>query len=123
MSPAGSFDPDGWSGSWLQISLNYRHFLGLEQNNPDQKPHHSTQLLNNLLIIIFVSILSQAFNYTFMLVLKPSPIKFKPFCLKETILSGSAGIFTEKMETHGVEFKSHVVMTPVVFNLRIEQLL
>ena len=62
---------------------------------------------------------SQAFNYTFMLVLKPSPIKFKPFSLKEIILSGSAGIFTEKMETHGVELKSHVVMTPVIFNLRI----
>ena len=57
-SPAGSFDRDGWSGPWLLISLYYRQFLGREQNNPDQKPHHGAQLLIYVLIIIFVSILS-----------------------------------------------------------------
>ena len=51
-SPAGSFDRDGWSGPWLLISLYYRQFLGREQNNPDQKPHHGAQLLIYVLIII-----------------------------------------------------------------------
>ena len=48
---------------------------------------------------------SHGFNYSFMLVLKPAPIKFKPFSLKEIILSGSAGIFTDKMENHEVDLK------------------